>query len=105
MVNMNDQVAGLELCELLQRERLRVLSESFFKPETMVALEYLVVGIERQLQFGIDEAFVQVEHQRCEGHLMLHVIEDGVEALALLRAVARDQVGVARVLLVVQVAR
>ena len=35
---------------------------------------------------------------------MLHVVEDGVEAFALLGAVARDQVGVARVLLVVQVA-
>ncbi len=35
---------------------------------------------------------------------MLQVAEDGVEAFALLGAVARDQVGEARVLLVVQVA-
>jgi hypothetical protein len=82
----------------------QILPKTLLQPEAVVTLEDLVVGVERQLQLGVDEAFVQVEHQRREGHLVLHVVEDGVEALALLRAVAGDEVGVTRVLLVVQVA-
>ena len=105
MVDMHDEVAGLQLRELLQCERLRVLAEALLQPVAVVALEDLVVGVERQLQFGIDEAFVQVEHKRREGHLVLHVVEDGVQPLALLGTVAGDQVGVARVLLVVEITR
>jgi hypothetical protein len=104
VIDVDHQVAGFQLRQLLQRKRLRVLAEAFLQPVAVVALEDLVVGVERQLQLGVDEAFVQVENKRREGHLVLHVVEDGVEALALLRAVARDQVRVARVLLVVQVA-
>ncbi len=63
MVDVYHEVAGFQLRQLLQRERLRVLAETFLQPEAVVALEDLVVGVERQFQLTVDEAFVEVQHQ------------------------------------------
>ena len=103
MIDVHHQIAGFQLRELLQRKRLRVLAETLFQAETMVTFEDLVIGVERQFQIRIDEAFVQIEHQRRERHLMLHVAEDRVEALALFGVAARDQVGETGGLFVVQI--
>jgi hypothetical protein len=52
VIDVHHQVTGFQLRELLQRECLRVLAEAFLQPVAVVALEDLVVGVEREFQLG-----------------------------------------------------
>ena len=95
VIDVHHEIAGLQLGELLEGERLAVAAEALLQPEAVVALEDLVVGVQHQFPRRVDVAFVEVQHQGREAHLVLHVLEDGVQPLALLGVAAGDQVGVA----------
>ena len=105
VVDVHHEVARLEAHELLDGQGLLVLLVAVLEPETVVALEDLVVGVDRQFQPLIHKSFAEFRGYGLVLHLVPTVGENVVKPLELRALAGHHERGEAVLVAVLQVLR
>ena len=95
VVDVHHVVARLKSGEFLEGQGLLALLEAFLQPESVVAFEQLVVGVDQQLELFVYKALAQLDGNGMVRHFSFAVGENVVQPLDLRGLSGDDDVVVA----------
>ena len=83
MVDVDDEITGLQRHQFFQGQRLFVLAESLLESETVVTLKQLMVGVDKSFQVFVDKSVAQFNGNWMMRHFFFPIGENVMQPLNL----------------------